>query len=158
MTNLMSAVQNDPTFIIWGSAAAEKGSPDKYPIVGTTYRVTEHWQSGGMTRNLPWLNELMPNLFVELSEELAREKAIENGDRVIVESARGKVTAVALVTKRFQPFQIDGKTIHQIGLPWHWGYAALSKGDIANVLTPHVGDANTTIPEYKAFLCDIRRA
>ncbi len=158
VTNLMSAVQNDPAFTIWASALTEKGSPDKYPIVATTYRVTEQWQTGSMTRNLPWLNELMPNLFVELSEELAREKAIENGDRVIVESARGKVTAVAVVTKRFQPFQIDGKTIHQIGLPWHWGYAALSKGDITNVLTPHVGDANTTIPEYKAFLCDIRRA
>jgi formate dehydrogenase major subunit len=158
VSNLMSGTQNDPAFTIWDSEMDHKGTPDKYPIVATTYRVTEHWQTGSMTRNLPWLNELMPDLFVELSEELAREKVIESGDKVIVESARGQVTAVAIVTKRFQPFQINGQTVHQIGLPWHWGFAALAKGDIANVLTPHVGDANTMIPEYKAFLVNIRRA
>jgi formate dehydrogenase major subunit len=65
---------------------------------------------------------------------------------------------VAVVTKRFKPFQMNGTTVHQIGMPWHWGYAGLSTGDSANVLTPSVGDPNTTIPEYKAFLCDIRRA
>ena len=158
VSNLMSGTQNDPAFKIWASEMDYKGTPDKYPLVGTTYRVTEHWQTGSMTRNLPWLNELMPDLFVELSEELAREKVIESGDRVIVESARGQVTAVAIVTKRFQPFQINGQTVHQIGLPWHWGFAALATGDIANRLTPHVGDANTTIPEFKAFLVNIRRA
>jgi len=77
---------------------------------------------------------------------------------VIVWNTRGEVRAVALVTKRFRPFQINGTTVHQIGMPWHWGYAGLSKGDSANVLTPSVGDPNTTIPEYKAFLCNIRRA
>jgi formate dehydrogenase major subunit len=153
----MSGTQNDPAFTIWGSEMDHKGTPDEYPIVATTYRVTEHWQTGSMTRNLPWLNELMPDLFVELSEELAREKVIESGDKVIVESARGQVTAVAIVTKRFQPFQINGQIVHQIGLPWHWGFAALAKGDIVNKLTPHVGDANTMIPEYKAFLVNIRR-
>ena len=85
-------------------------------------------------------------------------KHVENGDKVVIETARGNVTGVAVVTKRFQPFQLNGKTVHQIGLPWHWGYAALAKGDIANVLTPHVGDANTSIPEYKAFLCNIKKA
>ena len=156
--NAMSGTQNNPAIIIWDSEMDYKGSPAEYPIVATTYRVTEHWQTGSMTRNLPWLNELMPELFVELSEELAQEKGIENGGKVTVESARGEVTAVAIVTKRFQPFQLNGKTVHQIGLPWHWGFAALSKGHIANVLTPHIGDANTTIPEYKAFLVNIKRA
>jgi formate dehydrogenase major subunit len=155
--NSLSSTQSGPTFTIWNSEMDFKGTEDKFPIIGTTYRVAEHWQTGGMSRNLPWLNELMPELFVELSEELAQEKGITNGEKVIIESARGSVRAVAMVTKRFQPFEINGKTVHEIGLPWHWGYAALVKGDIANVLTPNVGDANTSIPEYKAFLCNIRK-
>jgi formate dehydrogenase major subunit len=158
VTNLMSATQNDPAITIWSSDLNCKGSPDKYPIVATTFRLAEQWQAGSMTRNLPWLNEMMPNLFVMISEELAREKVIENGDHVFVESARGKIVGIAVVSKRLQPFQIDGQTIHEIALPWHWGYTALSTGDITNVLTPHIGDANTDIPKYKAFLCDIRRA
>jgi formate dehydrogenase major subunit len=110
-----------------------------------------------MSRNLPWLVELMPEMFVELSEQLAAEKGIENGSRVIVETARGSVEAVAIVTARFQPFKLNGRVVHQVGLPWHWGYTGLSKGDSANVLTPHVGDANTMIPEYKAFLCNVKK-
>jgi len=152
--NLLSGIQSDPVVTIWKSLV--KGDASKYPIVATTYRVSEHWQAGQMTRNLPWLVELMPEMFVELSEELAEEKGIRNGGRVIVESARGKIEAVAVVTKRFSPFSIDGKKVHQIGMPWHWGYMGLSTGDSANMLTPNIGDANTTIPEYKAFLCDIR--
>ena len=95
-------------------------------------------------------------MFVEVGEELAREKGIVNGQKAIVESARGKVEAVAMVTRRFTPFMIGGKKVHEIGMPWHWGYMGLSKGDSANLLTANIGDANTTIPEYKAFLCDIR--
>ena len=102
-------------------------------------------------------------LFAELQDgktlgELASEKGIKNGDRVIVENKRGKVEMVALVTKRFKPFQVNGTKVHQVGLVWHWGYTGLSTGDSANVLTPHVGDANTMIPEYKAFVCDVRKA
>jgi len=156
ITNPMSGTQSDPAIKVW--RPEEQGSPDKYPIVATTYRLTEHWQAGAMTRNLPWLVELMPEMFVELSEELAAEKSITNGSKIIVESARGRVEGVAIVTKRFQPFQLNGKRVHQVGLPWHWGYAGLSTGDSANLLTPHVGDANTMIPEYKAFLCNVRRA
>ncbi|MBM3183674.1 MAG: hypothetical protein FJZ83_06525, partial [Chloroflexi bacterium] len=88
----------------------------------------------------------------------AAEKGINNNDKVIVESARGNIEAKALVTKRFKPFQVDGKVIHEIGMPWHWGYSGIVKGDSANVLTPHVGDANTMIPEYKAFLVNLRKA
>jgi len=151
--NLLSGTQSDPAVTIWKSLV--KGSVSKYPIVATTYRVSEHWLAGQMTRNLPWLVELMPEMFVEVSEELAAEKGVRNGGKVIVESARGKIEAVAVVTKRFTPFSINGKKVHQIGIPWHWGYMGLSKGDSANILTPNIGDANTTIPEYKAFLCDI---
>lgn len=158
--NLMSGTQVNPVLLAGESASRsdQRGSPDKYPIIATTYRVVEHWQSGAMTRHLPWLCELMPDMFVELSEELAQEKGIRNGDKVIVESARGVISAVALVTKRFKPFIVGGKVVHEIGMPWHWGYAGIVKGDSANLLTPHVGDANTMIPEYKAFLVNIRKA
>jgi formate dehydrogenase major subunit len=110
-----------------------------------------------MTRNLPWLVELMPQMFIELSEELAVEEDIKQGDWITVESIRGSVQGIAVVTKRFKPFTIMGKTVHQIGMPWHWGYQGLCKGDSANLLTPHVGDANTTIPEFKAFLVRITK-
>ncbi|MFC2025197.1 molybdopterin dinucleotide binding domain-containing protein, partial [Chloroflexota bacterium] len=105
-----------------------------------------------------WVIEAMPEPFCEMSEELAAEKGIRNGEKVIVESARGKVEVVAVVTKRFKPFQMNGQTVHQVGIPWHWGYTGLSTGDSANVLTPHVGDANTMIPEYKAFLVKVSKA
>ena len=154
--NAMSKQQNNPAFKIWHPE--EQGTADKYPIVCSTYRVSEHWQGGQMTRNMPWVVEMMPEPFVEMSEELAAEKGIANGDRVIVKSARGQVNMVAVVTKRFKPFQMNGRQVHQVGVIWHWGYTGLSTGDSANVLTPHVGDANTMIPEYKAFLVNVRKA
>ncbi len=155
--NALYRQQNNPSIKTWVSDMNDIGTPDKFPIVCTTYRVVEHWQAGQMTRNLTWVSELMPDMFVELSEELAREKGIGNGDRVRVTTARGGISAFAVVTPRFQPFKMNGKIIHQIGLPWHWGYSGLAVGDSANVLTPHVGDANTMIPEYKAFLCDVAK-
>ncbi len=154
--NLLSKTELDPAVKIW--RPEEQGTSDKYPYVGTTYRVSEQWQAGAMTRNLPWLTELMPEMFVEISEELAAEKRIANGDKVIVESARGQITGVAVVTRRLIPLRVDGRVIHQVGLPWHWGYMGLVTGDSANLLTPYIGDANTTIPEYKAFLVNVRRA
>jgi len=153
--NLFSGTQQNPAIKVW--RPDEIGSPDEYPIVATTYRVTEHWQAGQMTRNLPWLVELMPQMFIEMSEELAEELRIKNAELVTVESVRGKIQAVAIVTKRFKPFRLNGKTVHQIGLPWHWGFRGLSTGDTANDLSPHVGDANTMIPEYKAFLVKVTK-
>lgn len=155
--NPLHKQQNDPVIKMWASDGDAFGTPDKYPIVATTYRVVEHWQAGQMTRNLTWLSELMPDMFIELSHELAAEKGIKNGDRARVITARGSVSGYALVTHRFTPFRLSGKTVHQIGLPWHWGYSGIAIGESANILTPHVGDANTMIPEYKAFLCDIVR-
>jgi len=154
--NPMSRQQNNPAFKIW--RPQEQGTPEEFPIVCSTYRLCEHWQGGQMTRNTPWLIEMQPEPFVEISEELADEKRIRNGQKVKVKSARGEVTVVAIVTKRFKPFQMNGRVVHQVGLPWHWGFTGLSTGDSANILTPHVGDANTMIPEYKAFLVDIVRA
>ncbi len=136
----------------------KQGTSDKYPIIGTTYRVVEHWQTGALTRNLPWLAELMPNMIVELSEQLAKEKGIKNGGKVIVSTIRGDIEALACVTKRFKPFNINGKTVHEIGMLWHYGFKGYATGDPANRLTPHIGDANSMCPEYKAWLCDIRRA
>jgi formate dehydrogenase major subunit len=153
--NPLSSTQVNPAIVVW--RPDEIGTPDEYPIVCTTYRVTEHWQAGQMTRNLPWLVELMPQMFVEMSEELAAEMGIKNSEWVTVESKRGSIQGVAIVTKRFKPFQLNGKTVHQIGLPWHWGYQGLCVGDSANKLSPHVGDANTMIPEFKAFLVRVKK-
>ncbi len=155
VANPFSSTQNNPAIKIW--EPDKIGTPDEYPIVCTTYRVTEHWQAGQMTRNLPWLVELMPQMFIEMSEELAAELGIQTGEWVTVESKRGSVQGVAIVTKRFKPFQLNGQTVHQIGLPWHWGFEGLCVGDSANNLTPHVGDANTMIPEYKAFLVRVKK-
>jgi formate dehydrogenase-N alpha subunit len=153
--NPLSGTQVNPTIKVW--RPQEVATPDEYPIVATTYRVTEHWQAGQMTRNLPWLVELMPQMFVEMSEELATELGVKAKDRVTVESKRGSIQAIAVVTKRFKPFEVNGKTVHQIGLPWHWGFRGLSVGDTANDLSSYVGDANTMIPEYKAFLVRVKR-
>jgi formate dehydrogenase-N alpha subunit len=153
--NPMSSTQSDPLLKTWEE---EKGTPEQYPVLATTYRLVEHMHTGTMTRNVPWLVESQPQMFVELSEELAREKGIANGDRVVIESARGAVEAVAVVTKRLRPFAVNGQVVHQIGLPWHWGYMGLSTGDSANLLTARVADTNTMIPAYREFLVDIGKA
>lgn len=133
----------------------------RFPYVATTYRVSEHWQTGVLTRHLPWQLELQPQIFIEMSKELAAEKGIKNGDKVIVSSGRGKVWAIAMVTDRFKPFKVMNATIHQVGLPWHFGWQFPedgSGGDSANLLTPTIGDANTMIPESKAFMVNVEKA
>ncbi|MCX5998659.1 MAG: hypothetical protein NTU41_03470 [Chloroflexi bacterium] len=157
ITNVMSSQQTDPAAYI-GTFRNARGTVDDYPFVGTTYRCTEHWQSGIMTRNLPWLTEMMPEMYVELGEDLGAEIGVKAGDRVKVKSARGEVHAVAIVTKRFHGITVSGKTVHHIGIPTHWGYSGRVTGDSGNLLTPHVGDANTSIPEFKTFLCNIEKA
>jgi len=152
--NLMSKVQNNPVVKIPKNVSSDL---DKFPFIGTTYRMTEHWQTGGMTRSLPWLNELVPDMFVEISESLAKRKGIKKGEKVRVTTERGSIEAVALITSRLRPFDVGGHMIEQIGMPWHFGYAGLSTGDSANMLTPTVGCANTSIPEFKAFLCNLEK-
>lgn len=156
--NAFSSVHLNPAVVIWDGKHNKRGEKEKYPIVATTYRMTEHWQSGAMTRNQEWLSELVPHMFIEMSEELAAEKGIKNKEEIIVSSARGDIKAYAMVTKRFKPYTIRGQKVHQVGMPWHFGYKGIVTGGTANRLTPHIGDANTMIPEYKAFLCDVRRA
>ncbi len=156
--NKFSSQELNPTVVIYDEKFNKKGYKVDFPIVGTTYRVSEHWQSGTMTRNQEWLSELAGHMFVEMSEELAKEKGINNKDKIIISSARGEIPAYAMVTKRYKPFKVNGKKVHQVGMPWHFGFKGFATGGTANRLTPHIGDANTLIPEYKAFLCDIRRA
>jgi len=156
--NLLSPTQSNPLAAIYKADLDRLGDPKDFPIVATTYRLTEHMHTGSITRNLPWLVELMPSLFCEMSRELAAEKGIQNGDPVVVRSARGEVRAVAYVTGRIRPFKLAGRVVHQVGIPWHWGFMGMAKGDSANLLTPHVGDANTRIQESKAFLVDVRKA
>jgi len=154
--NPMTSQQSDPVLKLWNWD--KRGTPDKYPIVATTFRLVTHLHTGSFTRNLPWLVELMPEMFIEISEELANERGIVNGGRVLVESARGEIQGVAMVTKRLRPFSINGqKKVHQIAIPWNWGYMGLSKGDSGNLLTSCIADANTGIPELRAFLCNIKR-
>ena len=154
--NLMSKVQYSPACKVWDLKSI--GDAKEFPIAATTYRVSEHWQAGAMTRNMSWLVELMPDVFVELSPDLARRKGIRTGDWVRVRSKRGEMKARALVTNRFEPMFVAGQLVDQIGIPWHWGFAGLATGDSANLLTANVGDPNTFIPEFKAFLCDVAKA
>ncbi len=178
--NLMNGAQWNPAIVSEYQSAkddpakygfAEVGSKD-YPYIGITYRVTEHWQAGAMTRNLTWLSEAMPEMFVEMSESLAGKLSIKNGDKVEVSSVRGKVQGVAIVTLRMRALTIGAngskQEVEVVGLPWHYGYigdfpGGPERGKIpprsyaANQVTPHVGDANTTIPEYKGFLVNLKK-
>ena len=152
-----SGTLHNPTAISYSDEAKAVCDP-RYPLVGTTYRVTEHWQTGLMTRNCAWLTECEPQIFVEMSEELAKLKGIENGEKVNVESLRGSIWAIAIVTKRIKPFMVEGAVVHQVGLPWHFGWTwPVDGGDSANILTPSVGDPNTGIPETKAFMVNVTK-
>ena len=135
-----------------------KPADPRFPIVLTTYGVTEHWCGGGDTRNTPALLEAEPQLYVEMSPELAKAKGIKNGDPIVVESARGKVEAIAMVTIRITPFKVQGKTVHLVGMPVCFGWTTPGVGDATNRLLPSVADPNVTIPEYKASLVNIHKA
>ncbi len=134
------------------------GSRDKFPIVCTTYRLTEHYHY--WTKHIPRLNQLQPGLFIEIPEELAKEKGIVNGGRARITSARGSLEGVAMVTKRIRPMQVDGKPLWQIGFPLHWGYEGEKghTGTLANLMTPTAMDPNTWTPEYKTFLVQLEKA
>jgi formate dehydrogenase major subunit len=158
--NLMNAQRINPTTPIYETKADEWATCDpRYPYVGTTYRVVEHWQTGVMTRWQPWLLEMQPQVFVEMSEELATLKGIKNGERVRVSSPRGSLECTAIVTKRLAPFKIGGAVVHQVGMPWHFGWRMPVNGkeDSANLLTPATGDPNTRIPETKAFMVNVAK-
>ena len=156
--NLVYKQQSNPVAKTWkidGNPYHQVADPN-YPIIVSTYRLTEHHLSGTMSRWLPWLSELMPELFCEISPELAAEKGIKNAAYVTIQTARGEVQARALVTRRMRPFTINGKTVHEIGLPWHWGWQGTANGDVVNNLSALVADPNVTIHEGKVFTCNIK--
>jgi formate dehydrogenase major subunit len=128
---------------------APPGDP-RFPYILTTYRLTEHHTAGGMSRYLPHLAELQPELFAEISPELANSLGIKNGDFVCVVSLRGAIEARALVSRRMRPIQLNGKTVHQIAMPFHFGTDGPVKGDSTNDLIPISGEPNVTIMEAKA--------
>jgi formate dehydrogenase major subunit len=128
----------------------------RYPFVLTTCRLTEHHTAGGMSRWLGWLSELQPELFCEVSPELARERGLEHGGWATISSARGRIEARVLVTRRMRPLRIRGRTIHQIGIPYHFGSMGLVRGDSTNDLLSVVHDPNVNIPESKVLTGDIR--
>ena len=142
------------TFNVVGNRYIDPGDP-AFPIVISTYRLTEHHLSGAMTRWLPWLASLMPELFIEISPELAGERGITNAGWVTVATPRGAVECKALVTRRMRPFQVMGRTVHQVGMPFHWGYRGVVTGGVTNELASLVADPNVTIHEAKVFMCQV---
>ena len=158
--NPLSKQLNSPIIKIFKSDKDMVASADaRFPIVMTTYSATEHWCTGAISRWQAWLNETMPQAYIEMSQQLAKERNIKNGDKVKIESARGQVEAVAMVTTRFRPFVIDGKTVHQVGMTYNYGWLFPKDcGDTANLLTPFVGDGNSGTPEYKAFMVNLAKA
>ncbi|HWE09635.1 MAG TPA: molybdopterin dinucleotide binding domain-containing protein, partial [Solirubrobacteraceae bacterium] len=148
----------DPSAIRWRrpeNPYHETGDP-RFPLVATTFRLTEQHTAGGMSRTLPWLAELQPEMFAEIDPVLARERGIEDGGWLTIVTARAEIEARALVTERIRPLRIDGRLVHQVGLPWHWGYTGPNAGDSTNDLGVLSGDPNVTIQESKAMTCDVR--
>lgn len=121
--NLFNGAGGNPCARFTEDPSVLRGSSKDYPYVVTTYSVVEHWQSGTQTRNIPWLNELIPSNFIELSEELAKEKGIRPGDKVRVWNNRGSVVVDAMITIRMKPMTIDGKLTHVVGMPHHFSWA-----------------------------------
>jgi formate dehydrogenase major subunit len=127
----------------------------EFPVVATTFRLTEHYLSGPMSRFNSWLNELQPEMFVELSPELAAERGIVHADWMTVTTPRGRIEARAMVTRRLRPLLIEGRIVHQIGLPFHWAFAGEVVGGNANDLTALLADPNVSMHEAKAFACQV---
>jgi formate dehydrogenase major subunit len=138
---------DNPYHRAWGDS--------RFPFVATTYRLTEHHTAGGMSRWLPWLCELQPEMFVEVSPELAELRGLTNGGWATISSMRGEIEARVLVTERMLPLLIQGVTFHTVGLPYHWSYVGRSTGDAANELTSFIADPNVSIEESKAFSVNI---
>jgi formate dehydrogenase major subunit len=132
------------------------GKKEDFPYAATTYRLTEHlhyWTKHSRSNAI-----VQPAPFVEIGEELAKEKGIKQGDKVKVRSNRGEVIAACVVTKRMKGLDVNGKKVHHVGIPIHWGFKGVTQnGYLANALTPFVGDANSQTPEFKAFLVNIEK-
>ncbi len=148
-------VSFNPMAKVFASDADKMGKVEQYPYVGITYRLTEHFHY--WTKHTAGSSQLQSNFFVEIGEELAKEKGIKSGEMVRVSSARGHVEGPALVTKRLRGLKVGGKTVHQVGLPIHWGFVGRVSGPLINNLTPSVFDPNSGTPEYKGFLVNLEK-
>jgi formate dehydrogenase major subunit len=155
VTNIFAPkIRGNPAARVFPDDEKDFGDPKEFPIVGTSYRLTEQFHF--WTKHNPENAKLQPEFFVELSEELAKEKGITNGGWVRVWSKRGSVKAVACVTKRIKPMNIEGKIVHVVGVPLHWGFiGAARKGFGPNSLTLFIGDANTQTPGSKTYMLNI---
>jgi formate dehydrogenase major subunit len=140
---------------LYNPTAGDPGA-DVFPFAFLTYRIAEHHTAGGMSRFLPYLSELAPSLFVEVSPELAALRGLEHGGWSTVVTTRTAVEARVLVTERMRPQRVQGQDVHTVGMPYHWGNAGLATGDTVNDLLPLVLDRNVHISEFKAATCDIR--
>jgi formate dehydrogenase major subunit len=148
---------NNPAARVFADDRMAFGKAAQFPHVATTYRLTEHFHY--WTKHARLNAILQPEQFVEIGAALAQELGIAAGDRVQVSSKRGHIQAIAVVTKRIRPLTIDGRTVHTVGVPIHWGFTGLAKpGYLANTLTPVVGDGNSQTPSFKAFLVKVEKA
>jgi formate dehydrogenase major subunit len=151
-------IAENPAALRWtrdDNPVARPGDP-AWPCVATTFRLTEHHTAGGMSRWLPWLAELQPEMFAEIDPVLARERGIEDGGWMTISSPRAEIEARAKVTDRMKPMRIENRIVHQVALPWHWGFGGPSPGASANDINVLSGDPNVSIQESKAFVCDVR--
>jgi formate dehydrogenase major subunit len=147
-------IRGNPAARVFANDMKQFGEAAEFPYAATSYRLTEHFHY--WTKHAQINASLQPEFFVEISEELAREKGVTHGGWVRVWSKRGSVKAKAVVTKRIRPLICDGKPVHVVGIPIHWGFmGAAKKGWGPNSLTPFVGDANIETPEFKAFLVNL---
>jgi formate dehydrogenase major subunit len=162
--NLLYAQQANPVRKIYGrpdnpsapSPPPSAAAAEAFPYVFTTARLTEHHTAGGMSRQLPYLAELQPALFVEVSPELAAERGLRHLDWAHVVTSRTAVDARVLVTDRLAPLRVAGRVIHQVWMPYHWGHTGLTAGDVVNDLIGVIEDPNVFIQESKVLTCDVR--
>jgi formate dehydrogenase major subunit len=159
---LYPEVGANPAAITWDRSENPLASPEdpRFPHVASTFRLTEHHTAGPMSRNLPWLAELQPEMFAEIDPVLAASAGIEDGGWMVIETPRAEIEARAKVTNRVRPLQVGGRTLHQVCLPWHFGTYTSNEqgvtGDAANDLIAISGDPNVSIHESKAFRCAVR--
>jgi formate dehydrogenase major subunit len=160
--NALYGQQGNPTRKVYGrtdnpsNPAPPEQHREVFPFVLTAARLTEHHTAGGMSRQLPYLSELQPELFVEVSPELARIRGLTHMGIAHVVTSRAAVQARVVVTDRMAPLRIDGRVVHQVWMPYHWGSTGLVSGDVVNDLFGIVGDPNAFIQECKVSTCDVR--
>ena len=147
---------SNPAARVFKSDMDAFGKKEEFPYAATTYRLTEHFHY--WTKHARLNAIVQPEAFVEISEELAKEKGLKHGDSVKVSSNRGHVVTKVVVTKRIKPWDVNGQKVHMVGIPFHWGFKGQTKiGYLSNTLAPFVGDANSQTPEFKAFLVNLER-